>query len=262
MVVYGYRINGTNMDEVWNAIAVVQKKMSKIASKIYHEQLGKEIAFLCDNVTLSVLNQEEDISVYDSAVQILNQRIDVSGRTNSSTLYNYNVFAHIIPYEGHTYIKVICANQKLLKAFQSNFEEYNLSETECKDPKNKKNIIWDKICSICEKKEPFSINLSITNIIPVKEHIKYPSVEERAETIARYTVQNHYLNEVAANSEIPPVRLMPFLDDMFELVEQHKEEIIQKKAELLNILIDLGEHSEIVFETKRELVSKQMANQN
>lgn len=75
-------------------------------------------------------------------------------------------------------------------------------------------------------------------------------------------MQNHYLNEVAANSEIPPVRLMPFLDDMFELVEQHKEEIIQKKAELLNILIDLGEHSEIVFETKRELVSKQMANQN
>ena len=53
MVVYGYRINGTNMDEIWNAIAVVQKKMSKIASKIYHEQLGKEIAFLCDNVTLS-----------------------------------------------------------------------------------------------------------------------------------------------------------------------------------------------------------------
>lgn len=261
MVVYGYRINGTNMDEVWNVIAAVQKKMSKIASKIYHEQLGKEIAFLCDNVTLGVLNQEEDISIYDSAVQILNQRIEASGRVNSSTLYNYNVFAHIIPYEEHAYIKVICANQKLLKAFQS-LEEYNLSESECKDPKNKKKIIWDKICSICEKKEPFSINLSTTNLIPVKEHIKYPSVEERAETIARYTVQNHYLNEVAANSEIPPVRLMPFLDDMFELVGQHKEEIIQKKTELLNILIALEEHSEIVFETKRELVTKQMADQN
>ena len=81
MVVYGYRINGTNMDEVWNAIAVVQKKMSKIASKIYHEQLGKEIAFLCDNVTLSVLNQEEDISVYDSAVQIHRR---IRGRTDST----------------------------------------------------------------------------------------------------------------------------------------------------------------------------------
>lgn len=252
MVVYGYRINGTNMDEVWNAIALVQKKMNKIASKIYHEQLGKEIAFLCDNVTLGVLNQENDISIYDSAVQILNQRIEASERANSSTLYNYNVFAHIIPYEDHTYIKVICANQKLLKAFHS-LEEYNLSEAECKDPKNKKKITWDKICSICEKKEPFSINLSITNIPPVKEHIKYPSMVERAEMIARYNVQNHYLNEVAANSEIPPVRLMPFLDDMFELVDQHKEEIIQKKMELLNILIAIEEHPEIIFKTKIEL---------
>lgn len=83
-----------------------------------------------------------------------------------------------------------------------------------------------------------------------KECIKYPSISERAEIIARYNVQNHYLNEVAANSEIPPIRLMPFIDDMFELVGQHKEDIAREKAELLNILLALEEHPEIVFETE------------
>ena len=164
MVIYGYRINSIDMKEVWNKIATVQKNLNKIAFKLYHEQLGKEIAFLCDNITLNVLSQEDGISIYDSAVQILNQRIDASQRARSNTLYNYNVFAHIIPYKEYTYIKIVSANQKLLKAFQI-FEEYSLSEMECKDPKNKKKIIWDEICSICTKKEPFSINLSISNII-------------------------------------------------------------------------------------------------
>ena len=125
------------MKEVWNKIATVQKNLNKIAFKLYHEQLGKEIAFLCDNITLNVLSQEDGISIYDSAVQILNQRIDASQRARSNTLYNYNVFAHIIPYKEYTYIKIVSANQKLLKAFQI-FEEYSLSEMECKDPKNKK----------------------------------------------------------------------------------------------------------------------------
>lgn len=249
MVIYGYRINSIDMKEVWNKIATVQKNLNKIAFKLYHEQLGKEIAFLCDNITLNVLSREDGISIYDSAVQILNQRIDASQRARSNTLYSYNVFAHIIPYKEYTYIKIVSANQKLLKAFQI-FEEYSLSEMECKDPKNKKRIIWDEICSICTKKEPFSINLSISNIDPKKECIKYPSISERAEIIARYNVQNHYLNEVAANSEIPPIRLMPFIDDMFELVGQHKEDIAREKAELLNILLALEEHPEIIFETE------------
>ncbi len=186
MVIYGYRINSIDMKEVWNKITTVQKNLNKIAFKLYHEQLGKEIAFLCDNITLNVLSREDGISIYDSAVQILNQRIDASQRARSNTLYNYNVFAHIIPYKEYTYIKIVSANQKLLKAFQI-FEEYSLSEMECKDPKNKKKIIWDEICSICTKKEPFSINLSISNIDPKKECIKYPSISERAEIIARYT---------------------------------------------------------------------------
>lgn len=43
---------------------------------------------------------------------------------------------------------------------------------------------------------------------------------------------------------------MPFIDDMFELVGQHKEDIAREKAELLNILLALDEHPEIVFETE------------
>ena len=46
MVIYGYRINSIDMKEVWNKIATVQKNLNKIAFKLYHEQLGKEIAFL------------------------------------------------------------------------------------------------------------------------------------------------------------------------------------------------------------------------
>ena len=37
---------------------------------------------------------------------------------------------------------------------------------------------------------------------------------------------------------------------MFELVGQHKEDIAREKAELLNILLALEEHPEIVFETE------------
>ena len=103
------------MKEVWNKIATVQKNLNKIAFKLYHEQLGKEIAFLCDNITLNVLSREDGISIYDSAVQILNQRIDASQRARSNTLYNYNVFAHIIPYKLFQQIKNSLKHFKSLK---------------------------------------------------------------------------------------------------------------------------------------------------
>ena len=58
MVIYGYRINSIDMKEVWNKIATVQKNLNKIAFKLYHEQLGKEIAFLCDNKRMKINSYE------------------------------------------------------------------------------------------------------------------------------------------------------------------------------------------------------------
>jgi len=248
MVTIGYKISSTNLSEIMEKLESVKKKIKKIAEDTYHNLLGKEIAFITDNIALSILKRNEGTTIFDDAIRNLNHNIDIARQTGARTKFNFQIYAHVMPYENNTYLKVTCMNKDYLKAF-SIFEDYSLTGTECQD--NPKTILWQQLYSIYGESEPIIIDLT-QYVSPDKEKIIYPKKKDRAKTVARHNIVNHLLNQISNGQQIAPFLLMPYMDIAMEMLAdtEIQSEYNRKVSELLSILPDLNNKSNFIFENE------------
>ena len=247
MVIQGYVLNTTDLSEINKKISEIRQKINREAGKIYDRLIGEEAAFLCDKVVTGVLKKDKGVPIIKNAAENVAVMIDRAGAAGLKSRYNFNIFCHVIPYDGKTYLKVTCDNEELLKAFKG-LEECSVDEDEAKDTRNGKTMLWMKIHKECEKNEPPVVRL---NPIPElkKENIKYPTVPERARTLARENLTNLYLNRLSGGGQIPPFLLVKYMDIAMSMLlsAEGKEELSRRTAELTACLPDLGADDSVVF---------------
>ena len=138
----------------------------------------------------------------------------------------------------------------------------SVSAVECQDPKNSKNILWQKLCKRYEEMLPLSKNLT-TELYPDWEHMTYPDVNSRCEDFARQNIANSYLTHLNAGQQmIPPHLLMPYVEESINYLQSEygKNEYREKVQLLKKVFIDLNEDDSIVrniqpqFKTEEEPV--------
>lgn len=221
----------------------------------------KEIAFCCDCIALNILQRPTQGSIADCAVDNLNRRIQVAQLSNLPSPYNLSIFLHVLQLDGKAYLRVDCNNPIFQKAFRS-LEDVSVSAVECQDPKNSKNILWQKLCKRYEEMLPLSKNLT-TELYPDWEHITYPDVNSRCEDFARQNIANSYLTHLNAGQQmIPPHLLMPYVEESIDYLQSEygKNEYREKVLFLKKVFIDLNADDSIVrniqpqFKTEEEPV--------
>lgn len=249
MVIQGYRIKSKDINEIMHSLDKVRNKLSKITQKEYNRLLSEEITFLVDKVALNELKREENMSIYDGAVQIVDGRINRDETVNICSPFNFRVYVHVLSDDSeYTYLKVNCMNTKLIKAFDD-LEEYSVNEIECEDNHNAKTVLWTKLQKKYQNIEPMVISLTQTPI-PDKEKLSFESVRVRAETEARHNMLNGLLSDINGGGQIPPIRLMNYFD---EAIQTSNEDIVQKQYQnniirLMGILPDLSKDYSFIFE--------------
>ena len=73
-MVNGYRILGTELSQINDAINKAARTYRNRAAKNYRALLGEEIAIVCDRVFLGIIDVG-DSTIYDVAVNSLRQKI-------------------------------------------------------------------------------------------------------------------------------------------------------------------------------------------
>lgn len=249
MVIQGYRIKNTDIREIMVEINRVREKIKAITDREYHKLLSEEITFLADKVALNIIPKDTSMSIFDGAVQNIDERIRKSAVLNDHSKYNLNVFVNILPYEEYTYIKLNCQNESFIKAFKD-LEEYSLTETECLDKNNQKNIVWQALHKMYKDREPMAVNLTCTTDID-REKLKFESVKMRAEIEARHSIINNILATISGGREIPPIRLMSYMDEALEIFTKNsevKKEFNEKVMKLSELLPELNKDSNFIYE--------------
>lgn len=236
MVITGYRIHSTDIPSVEKEIQTAKKRLNKISNQIYQDLLGREAAFLYDQMSLNVIKQPEGVSFLDWVINELNLKIQIAQKNNAATDYNFNTFVFCMTLGEYTYLRVTCPNKKLLKGF-SQLEEYHLDVSECKDQNNKKNQVWQKLCGMYSDSSVFTINLSASPK-PEKDKIRIEPKKKRCETQARHDLLNRYLTQISGGGNIPPHLLMPCMDMALGMLlsDDAKIELNEQSLRLQQIL--------------------------
>lgn len=245
MVIHGFRIGSTDLSDVDMELGRCRASLEKVTAKVYHRLLGEEAAFLCDCVSLGILQRPVGASIYSSAVSNTDRRVQRAGATGVKNKYNLNVYANVMPYKGATFISIICGNTRLLKAF-STLEPYSLTEEECQDTNNKKYITWQKIHGIYEKEIPFSKNLTCA-VSPDISKLVFPDVKTRCHSFANQNTMNLLLRDISMGENVEPFLLMRYMESVLDqmVAPDMTCRIRQREMELQQILLDFSDQENL-----------------
>lgn len=238
MVIIGKRIHSTDISDVEMEIKGIKRKIDRLSNKIYQELLGAEAAFLYDQLTLNILKEPQQMSFLDWVIHELNLKIQIAEKNSVPNSFNFNVYVYVMAYGEYSYLKIICPNEKLLKAFDG-LEDYSLSESECSDKNNKKSQEWQELHKIYENTAVLSLNLTAM-LNPDKDKIKIPSKAERCQQQARHDMTNHYLKQISNGESIPPYLIMRCMDEAMKLIikPETKSELRRREMQLEQILVE------------------------
>ncbi len=253
MVIDGFRLKTSDLNEVFTTLEGVKERLHDIMNHEYHILLAEEVAFICDNVAMNNMPIDTNNAIIDNAIGNLQFKITNASKTNSATKYNFNIFAHIMPFGDETYIKVISPNRKLLASFLG-IEKYSLNESEAQNQDNAKTKRWEELHTLYKDSEPFLMKLTQEPFYDSDITLQYPDKRKRAETHARHTIVNHLLNEISGYNTISPMMLMPYMDMALEMLERPdiQADYRRKVTNLMQILPDLDKDDTYVFEKKYE----------
>ncbi len=249
MVIYGYRIKSTDINEIMSSLDKVREKLAKLTKREFNRLLSEEITFLVDKVSLNEIRRANDISIYDGALQNVNERVNRDETLNSNSPYNFRVYAYVLSEGEYSYLKINCPNNNLITAFDE-LEDYSLNEIECENQHNAKTIMWQKLHKKYKNIEPMVLSLT-QDASPDKSKLKFASVKLRAEAEATHSILNRLLSEISGGREIPPIRLMDYLDEAlqtFEHSENVKKDYSDCLSRLIGILPDLTKDHSFIFD--------------
>lgn len=244
--IIGYKIGKIGYVELEDQLSLIQKSLDQIADNAYHSLLGEEIAFLCDAVTLNILHRDEQ-SIFEAATTNLDSNIVKAQKSDGNSPYNFTCYGHILNLDNEFILKLTLGNDRYLKAF-SKYESVGINETEAGDENNAKTILWNTIQKKYDGCPVTSINLTPLPVVPDLQKVKFPDFDKRVEMMARHSVLNHYMNQLAGGGPIPPFLLMPYFDKATKMFDSPvgKYDFEKRKKELTGLLIELRRDSPFI----------------
>lgn len=244
----GYSMGKISYDEMEAEMNRIKEKVTRIGKDAYHRLLGEEIAFLCDAVTLNMLNRDGHLSIFDAAVRNIEVRITQAKSSENDNPYAFSIYSHILKVDDEFILKVVTGHERYLTAFRK-YESLCLDDIEINNLDNAKTKLWDRVEKIYGKKAVLFINLTPDEFIPDMEQVVFPDFDERIKKMARHSVLNHYMNQLAGGNQIPPFLLMPYFDKALAMFSSPAGVYAyeRKQKELTQILLELKKDSDFIM---------------
>ena len=247
LIFKGYKINGTDLRALEDALAEIKKQVEMRAKRIYNSLLANEIELLVDDIATGLVkNRPTHKSIYDVCVEELNRKISWASGNGVPTPFNFMVQAVIFTYMNDTYIKLNIANASLLKEIKkangTTPFDYDDNDTNSSVFKT-----WEDIMGIYSD-DNFPMMRQLYPCGPIETSWKnisahFHSVEERQDMRIRHQLTSELMNMLGMRQQIPDTRLMPYFDEAFMMLSLPaiKEEAARRKARSASVFINITE---------------------
>lgn len=225
LVIRGYKTTIKDFSKMEQLLKEVREKIMIRARTEYICLLSKEVATIFDDVALNKTNRPD--SIFEAAKQVLNARVQNASIKQLPIEYNFNVSVHIFYAENGFILKVNCNNfiyEDVFKEFPE-FEDYTVTAAEINEnnKSDTKVFEWQKIMEEYSKHSPFGVTLlngiDEFNDVDVNE-ITFIDTETRIDELARREVMTRFINRYADFKQIPPNKLMEYVDEAMVRMEQ------------------------------------------
>lgn len=220
VIIKGYKCAGSDFSTIEESINKLQELIQIQGAKLYTVMLASEIETLVDDIALNIVPRPQ-ISIYAAARKNLDQRIsDATGR-GLLLPYNFGIQLAVFTYKNEVYIRMNTNNERLvnsLKRAPIGLTDYCVHDDRPDDPEEKnREATWHEIMTIYSGGRSPVIRqfMACDGASPTWKKIseKFQSRAERAEKRIRHQQTNRLLNMISMNQQIPPHKLMPYLDE-------------------------------------------------
>lgn len=241
---YGFRYDETEFSKVEEVVAQAKKGIKTEAQRLYNNLLAREIENLTDDIILGAHENDRIVCIYDASIEILNRKIAVAIANGYDTEFNFGAALNIFSYNNRTYVQLATHMFQFYEILKSIPNLIDLSILSTNDEKSnaERTEIWQSIIKKYGENACIKITAFPTANVPFEKpdfnELHFETPISRATTRARYRLTNHYLTQYAGGGEIPPHKLMEYLDSALLKVSEHnsKDILEQFKIELLNYL--------------------------
>lgn len=222
LILKGYIAENTDILTLEEGLQKLQEIIMIQGKKLYTELLANEIETLCDDIGFNVVPRP-NIPVYDAARQALDQKISNATGRGFALPYNFGIQLTIYTHNNAVYVRMNTSNEKLvsmIKKSPTEFKDFSLHDDRHDNAEQKKReAVWNEIMEIYSKeRKPIFRNIfACENVKPEWKKIaeKFHPRDERAETRIRHQLVNHMLNMLGMGQQIPPHKLLPYLEESF-----------------------------------------------
>lgn len=223
LIVKGYQAQTTDLTAVEEALQDLQALILTQGRKLYTELLANEIEQLVDDVAFNAV-QRPNVPLYDAARQMLDQKVSNATARNYPLPYNLGIQLTVYTYKGNTYIRLNTNNEKLVKALRkapTGLNDFSLHDDRHDNAEEKKReTVWNEIMETYqdERKPLIRQIFACEGAKPEWKNIssKFHTRNQRAETRIRHQLSNQILNALGMGQQIPPHKLMPYMDEALQ----------------------------------------------
>ena len=235
---FGYLIHSTQLSDVEDIVRQAKQAVSEKANEIYRHLLVREIEAIVDDIALNICRRPEKQSILQAAQFALDNKIRYAAARQTASIYNFQVFAHLLSIGKDIYIQFGAASAP----FHEALDKVNELDQQPSDPDSPAFQQISKLLEKLQGNEP-PIGLPIYSGMAVMKPadpsaLLFAPPSSRAEILARHTMSNRLLESVACGREIQNYQLMRYMDTVFELLDhpQVQSEIRLIQQELTRLL--------------------------
>lgn len=247
IIIRGYKTKAKDLIEIENILRKIRSKVLARAEREYKKLLALETENLYDDIALNKIQRPNNISIFEMAVNTLNNRIKNASIKQLMIEYNFNLSVHIFMDGETTYIKVNSNNFIYANDFKSvgEISPYYLTDIEALDKNNLKTKQWNEIMQIYENNAPLGVTLingnDVCNTKTEVSKLKFSSLNERIERQARHEMTTRLINMYADYKQIPATKLMEYTDEALMRLDNEavKEEYAGIRSELKKLILPI-----------------------
>lgn len=248
MVIDGYKVPGTDLEEIEKLLARISGKMQKKADKVYTRLFCKELACCCDRQAILCAQgapREEKADIYRQAQDIFFTKIENVKKHDLPGRYNFMAGVYIYPYKGDTYLELRLGNEEY-RSCMSGLESFGLSEEETTNPDNAKCRIWDGIRRKYTQSRSAAVFFQLLSPPEFKkEYAAFEPKQERARRLAEQDAVESAFSKFTDGQQLPPGVFMSFFTDAMDIaslksvrenagkVQEQLEQILQDPASFM-----------------------------
>ena len=256
-IIKGYKLIGKDVVRLDEALNEIKELIHDCAEKQYYCLLSQEIETMVDEIVLGRTKEPQN-SIFDEAVDKLNRRIGVSMAKSLDTEYNLSAGANVFTHNGGIYIELCTKNLSYVEALAKakTVKEYHVEQVNEQlgmHPEDASRYkTWKAIMDEYSDTSILNIRLYPCKKLnkPEFSQLSFCSKEERAEKFARYRVSDILLGNYACGENIPPEKLMEYMDCVLSRLTEAPviAQIDVEKQHLMTLLPEITE--DMIFRSK------------